>query len=447
VPTSRRGFTLWHVVATLPWIVAVLVARSRIGDNSFLWHVTAGRLQNSSGSVLTSDPFSFSLNGEGWRTQSWLADVGYGWLDDLMGLSFVPWLRFSAALLLFVIVAAIAWRVSSSVAAVATVSFLTSLLAVPYLNPRPVIFSYVLLAIVVLVEETPRLRWTHPIVFYVWAALHGSWVIGALYLALSVLRRREYTRIRTEAPWIALVALVTAHGWGVVEYLLAFQENSGALSLITEWAAPDLISVARFPFTVGIMVLMLAGTTGAISRREMGFALPIILFGLSSSRSVLPAFLMLVPTLALGFTGVSITRFGRPLAGVRVIVAAILVLPLLLPVTGGLDENRFPTALTERTEGRRVFHDDVVGGYVIYAHWPATEVLIDDRAELYGNELRRFVDVRAGRADWEDYFEEHGLEAAILQRGQALERLLRTEGWNEVAGDGEDDQWVLLEPE
>jgi hypothetical protein len=446
VAATRRGFTLWHVVATLPWIVAVLVARSRIGDNSFLWHVTAGRLQNDSGSVLTADPFSFTMFGEPWRTQSWLADVGYAWMDDRVGLGFVPWLRFAGALALFVIVAAIAWRVSSSMAAVASTSFLVALLAVPYLNPRPVIFSYILLAVVVLVEERPELRWTHPAVFYLWASLHGSWIIGAAYLALSVLKNREYKRIRTEAPWIALATLVTAHGWGVVDYLLAFQRSSGALALITEWAPPDLLSVARLPFTIGLMVLLVAASSGGLTRRQVGYAIPLILFGLSSSRSTLPAFLMLTPVLSTALKTLLDGRFNRSLVGVRALVTGIVLLPLLLPVTGGLNEDRFPAALIERIEGRRVFHDDVVGGYIIYSSWPKTEVLIDDRAELYGEELRRFVDVRAGRSDWQAYFEEYDLEAAILRRDQALDRLLRAGGWVEVGSDGDDEEWVLLEP-
>lgn len=443
---ARRGFTLWHVVATLPWIVAVLVARSRIGDNSFLWHVTAGRLQNGTGSVITEDHFSFSHSGEPWRTQSWLADIGYGWFDDLVGLGFVPWLRFGASLVLFSIVATTLWMVTRSLAASASVSFLTALLAVPYLNPRPVVFSYVLLALVVLIEERPKLRWAHPAVFYVWAALHGSWVIGAAYLALSVLKRREYRRIRTEAPWIAATTAFTAHGWGVFEYLLAFQQNSEALSLITEWAPPDLLSVARLPFTIGILMLLVGSASGALSRREVAYAIPLILFGLTSNRSVLPAFLLLTPALGTVAAKLFARRFVRPLVGVRLIVAAVVVLPLVLPVTGGLDENRFAVDLVDRLDGRRAFHDDVVGGYMLYEAWPENQVLIDDRAELYGVELRRFVEVRSGKADWEAYFDDYGIEVAILQRGEALDRILRLSGWTETASDGDDDEWVLLEP-
>lgn len=445
MPPTRRGFTLWHVVATLPWIVAVLVARSSIGDNSFLWHVTAGRLQIDSGSVLTSDPFSMITAGQPWRTQSWLADIGYSWLDDRFALSFVPWLRFGAALILFLLIAAIARSVTSSIAAVASVSFLTALLAVPYLNPRPVVFSYVLLAIVILIERHPKLRWALPMVFLVWASLHGSWVIGAGYLALSVVERKEYKRIAREAPWIGLSALVTAHGWGVIDYLLAFGRSGEALSLISEWAPPDLLSTSRLPFTAGILVLFVGAAKGGVSVRQAVFAVPIILFALTSSRSVLPAFLMLVPVLTRALHSIVGGSFQRSLAGVRWVVAGIFALPLLLPVTGGLSTNRFPIGLIDQARGQRLFHDDVVGGYLIYAEWPGTPVLIDDRAELYGSELSRFVSVRSGRDGWREYFDEYQFTAAILGTDQALVQLLESDGWTRTGTGGDDQQWVLLE--
>jgi hypothetical protein len=445
VARPRRGFTLWHVVATLPWIVAVLVARSSIGDNSFLWHVTAGRLQVETGSVLTADPFSIVMSGTAWRTQSWMADVAYAWLDDLVGLGYVPWLRLFAALVLFGIVGLTAWSITRSIAASASVSFLVALLAVPYINPRPVIFSYVLLALVVLVEQSPRLRWSLPALFFVWASVHGSWVIGAGYLALSVLERREYRRIYREAPWIALVTMVTAHGWGVLDYLTAFARSGDALALISEWAPPDLISVSRSPFTVAVILLMLGGARGALTMRQVLFAVPVVLFGLSSSRSLLPAFLMLVPILASATAAILSSVPQRPLAGVKWVVAGVVVLPLVLPVTGGLNTNRFPVELIELVGERRIFHDDVIGGYLIYASWPETPVLVDDRAELFGSELARFVSVRSGREGWREYFEEYELEAAILGTDQALGQLLKSDGWVEVARSGDDDQWVLLE--
>lgn len=443
--TPRRGLTLWHVVATLPWIVAVLVGRSRIGDNSFLWHITAGRLQNERGAVLATDPFSLGRQGEAWRTQSWLADLFYGWADGEVGLDFVPWLRGLLAILLFVAVGVIAWSVLRSVAAVALVGFLTALLAVPYLNPRPVIFSYLLVALLVLCDRDDRLRWAIVPLFYFWASVHGSFVIGAVYLALRVVETRRYDRIRTEAPFVAAAVLSTAHGWGVVDYLLAFARNGDALDLISEWAPPDLISIGKAPFAIALGVLLVGAARGLVGVRQIVLLLPLVALGLSSSRSVLPVLLLILPAVVVSLQGLE-EYFVRPLRGVTVVVVAIALLPFVLDVEGGLDADRFPVELVERARGSTLFHDDVVGGYIIYAAWPEIEPLIDDRAELYGEDLARFVAARSAGPDWNSYFDEYQFDRALVREDQAITRLLLATGWQtvDVVDDGDDPIWRLL---
>ena len=76
---SPRRFSLFHLILVVPWIAIVIDAFKPITDNSFLWHIRAGELQATSASVLTTDPFSFTMHGEHWLTQSWLAELAYYW--------------------------------------------------------------------------------------------------------------------------------------------------------------------------------------------------------------------------------------------------------------------------------------------------------------------------------------------------------------------------------
>ena len=76
---SQRRFSLAHLVLVVPWVALVIDAWAPIRDNSFLWHIRAGELQASAGEVLVADPFSFTMLGERWLTQSWLAELLYGW--------------------------------------------------------------------------------------------------------------------------------------------------------------------------------------------------------------------------------------------------------------------------------------------------------------------------------------------------------------------------------
>jgi hypothetical protein len=156
------------VAIALPLVAAVIAARLPVRDNSYLWHVRAGSLQIQDGSVLTTDPFSFTAFGLPWRTQSWLMDLLYGWGDRLIGLNLVTPLVVVGSTTLVI---ALALRVSRTIsdplpAAVGLIWIMW--LAIGYFTPRPVLFSLGFLAIFLLATDDRRLRWTLP--FLIWVS-------------------------------------------------------------------------------------------------------------------------------------------------------------------------------------------------------------------------------------------------------------------------------------
>ena len=61
-PKPRR-YSIAQLALLVPWVALVIDAFAPIRDNSFLWHIRAGELQVEAGEVLTSDPFSFTMQG------------------------------------------------------------------------------------------------------------------------------------------------------------------------------------------------------------------------------------------------------------------------------------------------------------------------------------------------------------------------------------------------
>lgn len=440
--SGSRRLTVWQILLGAPWVAAVIAARSTISDNSFLWHVRAGTLQLKLGSVLTSDPFSAALEGSPWRTQSWLADLAYGYLERAFELGFVPWITAGAMMSALVATMLVAHRIGRSAAATATIGVLAGALSVVFHNPRPVVFSYALFALVVLADQDKRIRWTLPALMWMWVALHGSFVLGVVYLLLQAFRRKDRYFVR-EVPAYAAVSLSTAHGWGVVDYLVAFAKSGPALDRITEWATPDLLSISLSPFLGLLVALLIAGVTrGRLNGRDLVVVVPFLVFGLSSARAVFPAFIALAPFAARALDGWR-PAFGRaPLPGSVAALGAVLALPFLLPATLGLDSERFPIRMAEAVNGDRILHDDVVGGYLIYARWPDVRVMLDDRAELYREYLVQFSDARAGRPGWEEFVAESKANVAILGERDPIRQLLVLSGWTEVDTEG---KFVLLE--
>ena len=443
VPIWRR-LSVRHLLLLTPWIGVVVGASRPIRDNSFLWHVRAGDLQISAGRVLTTDPFSSTMAGEPWRTQSWLADLLYGSLERATGgLGWVPWLLIVCGVTVLVLVGWLTHRRVSDPMPVALALVALMWLGLPNLVPRPVLFSLVLLALLMVVLEIEA-DWPLPLILWVWAGLHGSFVLGLGLLVLDALRRRmpRQRAVGRIGAGLAAVSL-TAHGLGVWSMLRSFLTNRGALDFISEWAAPDLLSVAVAPYVLVMVAILLALAWGRIEARELWIIAPLLVFGLTSARAIMPAAIVLVPFAASAWRPSAEPRSvaAGPARANLVIAACLIVLPLITLVGfQGLDTERFPIEAAGYLDTEDVWHDDVAGGYLIYAS--RLPVFIDDRAELYGAEFfREFVDTRRGTPAWQSVFDRHGIREALVDTDSGLAEVLRGEGWRVNFSN---DRWTVF---
>lgn len=440
---GARRLSISHLALLVPWVALVIDAFQPIGDNSFLWHVRAGTLQAGRGAVLTSDPFSFTMLGEPWRTQSWLAELFYGWGENVFGLGYVPYMILLVGTLTFVGIGLLAYLHSRSVPATAFVLVLAVLALISFLVPRPVLLSYLLMVLVILAWDRPATRWTIPLLFWIWAAVHASFAIGLVYVGVTLIMRKNW-RLLPVAVVGGVATLATAHGLGVVSFLLDFGQNSDVLQYLTEWRDPELFEPVFLPFAGSIVFIVIGAFRDRISPGHLWLLVPFLALGLSSVRAIPPAFLGLIPLVALSLSGLQIgTRAGlRPQLAV-IFALVVLVMPWLLTAGTDLSEERFPLEATESLDDVPTFHDDRVGGYLIWAAGPERKVYIDDRAELYGDRMAEFVAVRRGETPWEPVFERDGIEQALLANDERLVDELRSSGWAAVYAD---EHFTVLRP-
>ncbi len=442
-PHGRRRLSLAHLILIIPWVGLVIDAWAPIRDNSFLWHVRAGELQATAGEVLVADPFSFTVFGEPWLTQSWLAELLYSWGEANWGLGFVPPMMLLLSTVTFLALGLVAYRRSRSVTATALVMGLTTLLLISFLVPRPVLFSFALFALVLLAWDRPTTRWAVPLLFWIWASVHGSFVIGLVYVGLTIIVEADWKSLPT-AVVTGLGTLLTAHGVGVIRILFEFSEAGPALALLSEWRRPELLSAVFLPFVVGIALIVLGAVRGRVTPRHLWILVPFLLLALSATRAVPPAWIALVPLLSVALADLHVgekARFSMPAAVVFAVV--ILITPFLIAGDGSIDSERFPVAASEKLDPVPTFHDDRAGGFLIYAQGPERLVFLDDRAELYGERMAEFVEVRDLETDWRPVFERDGIEQALLRADEELIGELESAGW---ARTYDDDSYVILRP-
>jgi hypothetical protein len=438
---DRRRWSLPQLALLVPWVAVVIGAFQPVRDNSFLWHIRAGDLQVDSGAVLTRDPFSFTRFDEPWLTQSWLADVTYSWLHVRTDLLFTPWMLLILGLTTITLAAALIHRISKSVPATAILTFLTAVLLVPVMVPRPVIFTFPLLLLVVIGWENPKLRWTLPFVLWIWASVHGSFFIGLLYMFLRWIGARDW-RAWPVGIVSGIATLLTAHGMGAAVTVITFLSLRDHLENMMEWQTPDLLSVVLFPFVIALFIVIAGAMKGRVRPNDYWVLVPFTVLALSANRGVFPAWLALLPLIARALGPLEWKlRGGFPTPVAAVFALVVVLMPIPFARRPDLDATRFPLSAESHLLDLRTFHDDGSGGYFIYSQKFAEGVYIDDRVELYRDMMEEFVEVRAGREDWRPVFDEWAIEQVLAPAEGPLHRLLVADGWREYF---RDEQFVVL---
>lgn len=435
--------TIRHVFLLVPLAGLAWAVTRPFGDNSFLWHVRAGTVQLDRGSVLTTDPFSLEFAGASWRAQSWLADIMYGALERLTGdLGWVPGYMFVVAGSTLVITLVVTHRHTAHLGATAAAGVILAWQAYAFANARPVIFSYLLLAALVAVLRSERTDWAVPPLIWLWAMLHGSFVMGIGLIVLEAIRRRSWRHVELAAVG-GVLATFTAHGLGIWAILLQFLESRDALSLIQEWKPPDYTNPFMVPYAILIMAGIFAASRGRLQRNDLIVVLPFLFFGMLAVRNLYPAMIVALPYIAAGLTPEKpeVRRAESPLVPGAVILVLLLSAIAGLARPSPLSEDSFPPpAALDVIDGGPLFHSSGPGGFFIYAQWPERSVVIDDRAELYGAEyFESWLRLKDG-IRWRQQFEELGITQALLMPGWPLTESLAEAGWVEMY---RDDSFVV----
>jgi hypothetical protein len=156
------------------------------------------------------------------------------------------------------------------------------------------------------------------------------------------------------------------------------------------------------------------------------------------------AWLGLVPIFAASLEGLEWRpRLSQSRVVAGIMAGVIIGLPFFLTSRGGLSTTRFPIEAANHLDSVRTFHDDVVGGYLIWDQGPERLVYVDDRAELYGERLGELVALRRGEVDWRTVFERDGIEQVLLRSDEPLLEDIEDGGW---VVSFEDENFTILRP-
>jgi len=261
MPRASVFFTFDRLMATLLFFAIAGAALLMPAQNDTWWQLRAGREMWLTGHVLLRDTFSHTVYGAYWPNHEWLSQVllyGAYAAGGIPAVTIVSAAAVTAAWLLV-------WRLTPGST---RSSFLLTSFAIASAStiwaPRPQVLSLLLLALTIWLLRGRRYVWL-PIVFLLWANLHGAVVMGVLVLAAAcvaalVENRADFPRLAAAAACCLIATLATPLGvtfWTEIPRSLARIRQLG----IAEWAPPRLTTPALIPFwlmAVALVVLTIA---------------------------------------------------------------------------------------------------------------------------------------------------------------------------------------------
>ena len=176
---------LTFVFAALP---LANIKYARLMDPDIWWHMRAGEWIVQNHQVPHVDPFSSSTMGQPWVDYCWLFDVGSYWVISHFDLASIIWFETIMRLIATALVFSLARTLSSNFWKALALTGTAMMAMLWVLPPRPgaisVLFFLIALHVIISAKRktNPRLLWTLPPLFALWANIHIEFVTGMFML-------------------------------------------------------------------------------------------------------------------------------------------------------------------------------------------------------------------------------------------------------------------------
>lgn len=456
---------LWRFLAVALPALGALIANLPSVDLTY--HLRAGDEILANRAIPTTDSWTWTVFGEPWFDQQWLAQIALTATYHLGGWTGLVVLRAALVAVTFGLLgAAISRRNpglgSRTVALLVIAAFALSAVG---LALRPQLFGLALFAVTLLLlelrRERPRVVWAIPAVAILWANLHGSFILLPVLCGLAWLEDlHDRAPRRFELPLVALVSIAISAlnpaGVGVWGYAASLASNPTLSARVTEWQPTTLRDGQGMLFwaSVAAVVAILArgrrraswpalawlgvfAYLGAVAVRGLAWwplVAAVVVAGLlepdapPSPRTLRPNRLNAVLAATIGFAMVVLLPFWRPIdPGLNAPAGVVGNAPP--GITQALRAS-YPGLLVtrERGIGPNVWAPQPWSSWFEFA-LPRARLGTDSRIELFPESVWREYDlVESGSADGRDLLDQETVLIVVAAREQeALIRALESD--------------------
>ncbi len=487
-------------VALLGALVFTPLSTRLLGDAGIGWHIRTGQQILATRAIPRTDPFSSTMQRKPWFAWEWLYDVVVGALDSWCGLNGVVWFTALVIAAVFASMFRLLLARGTNLLISVILALLAISSSMIHFLARPHVLSWLFLLFWFWILDTterdsfegrtsPRRRlWLLPLCMLLWVNVHGGFLLGFLLIGIfwlaslgtwlsanqnrieeSFAKVAAGRRVRT-LTWIGLVSalasLVNPYGWRLHQHIYSYLSNRFLMNHIEEFQSPNFHGIAQRCFLL-LLLVTVAGI--AVRGRKLRISeILILLFaiysGLYASRNIPVSSILLALTVGPLLPSIDFYGFARRMSAIDSrlrghlwsIVATVVT--FLVVVNGGrvgsgqwmnshFDPARMPVTAVDKLEqagfleqppfSGPVLAPDYWGGYLIYRLYPKTQVVLDDRHDLYGEEiLKSYLKMVHVEPGWEEFLNRHPASIAVLPTKSPLAVVLgRTQGWDALYSD------------
>ena len=422
------------------------------------WHLRAGQEMWSRHFVMLHDSFSFTAAGAYWPNHEWLSEIVFYLAYRVGGL---PGLTALAAICLTTALA-LSWRLMRGAPAprlLFMAAATPSLVAVWTVRPHVFTLLFMMVLMHLLLR---RLYWPMPLLFALWANLHGGValgfvVLGAVVLSEGWIGRGGAARVVVVSAACFAATLATPLGvdlWTTIPVSVQKSMANG----ISEWRPPVFFGRRDLAFWV------IAGALAAavvVRRRLLGerenaaivfVAVALLPTALRYSRNITPFVLIAVPALSRLVLSADVSAGTGRMERYRLnqaLLAGCAVM-CIVAVIGSwrarVDRLQWDPMSQEVVEGirscpGRLYNRFDDGGYVIW-FVPGVPVFVDNRQDPYPLAFLQDHIRHEQSGDFEEVFAQYMLRCAFLPPESSTVQRLLSSGWRVTA---RDRRWLVLQ--
>lgn len=428
-------------------------------DPDLGWQLKTGEIILSKGFPRT-DPFSYTMSHFAFVPHSWLTDVVFHHVFQLAGLSGLAFVTSIALTITVVVICGVIWQTWMFVPAL-----LVAVHLMPYAGMRPQTFSWLFFALLLRVLVDKKAEHVYgrylPILLFVWAQLHGGFLIGIVLLAIWAffdLKKRALIVL-----FATVATLVNPYGIALWrEALMTFFSLSTRAS-VNEWSP----TLARLDLRLGLVMLL---PTFLIVRYPRAYSpffkltYVILFLTMLSSSKLFPFWLIMAGyTMIIGLTTLEKSTVQIKGAAKR-LNTLLYVLFLLIAINAAvliistfktyktLDEdvyypkNAVIFLKTHPPQGN-IFAPFGWGGYLIWK-LPEKKVFISGHMPHWEHILEDYIKIIKLESPFEKITTSYNISTVLVQKNKtnfaALTTYLKKNGWKTIYEDGVSE--ILIRP-